>query len=174
MKLSFLSSIPGRLVDERFLDHRRRSSTFAMMAGALVSGGLLEYHLIHEHRIDWEIASVFLTCWSLSFPPLRGIASTTNPKSKQQDPAMRLLRSNPNTVSRKSAAFASIAGMLLVLFLAAPFILRRIRVAGNAADLSDFVRGFLLGLAITMGLTAALLFSRRFRNRHSTSPRSSH
>jgi hypothetical protein len=50
--------ILGVAVDERFLDHRRRSSTFAMMAGALVSGGLLEYHLIAQHRIDWDLAAV--------------------------------------------------------------------------------------------------------------------
>jgi hypothetical protein len=50
--------ILGVAVDERFLDHRRRSSTFAMMAGALVSGGLLEYHLIVQHRIDWDLAAV--------------------------------------------------------------------------------------------------------------------
>lgn len=47
-------------VDERFLDHRRRSSTFAMMAGALASAGLLEYHLIRQHRVDWELASILL------------------------------------------------------------------------------------------------------------------
>lgn len=44
--------------DERFLDHRRRSSTFAMMAGAVLSAGLLEYHLIAQHRIDWDLAAV--------------------------------------------------------------------------------------------------------------------
>ncbi len=58
MKLPFIGAIPNQIVDERFLDHRRRSSTFAMMAGALISGGLLEYHLLAQHRIDWELAAV--------------------------------------------------------------------------------------------------------------------
>ncbi len=58
MKLPFLGNVPGRVVDERFLDHRRRSSTWALMTGALVSGGLAEYHLFHDHRIDWEMFAV--------------------------------------------------------------------------------------------------------------------
>lgn len=58
MKLPFIGTIPNRLIDERFLEHRRRSSTFAVMAGALLSGGLFEYHLVAQHRIDWELAAV--------------------------------------------------------------------------------------------------------------------
>lgn len=58
MKLPLIGTIPNRLIDERFLEHRRRSSTFALMAGALVSGGLAEYHLLHDHRIDWGLFSV--------------------------------------------------------------------------------------------------------------------
>jgi hypothetical protein len=52
--------ILGITVDERFLDHRRRSTTFAAMAGALVSGGLFEYHLIRDHRYAWELGAVLL------------------------------------------------------------------------------------------------------------------
>jgi hypothetical protein len=52
--------ILGVDVDERFLDHRRRSSMLGMMAGAVVSGGLFEYHLIREHRYEWELLSVLL------------------------------------------------------------------------------------------------------------------
>ena len=59
-----LRILPRRLlgvaVDERFLDHRRRSSTLAMIAGALVSGGLFEYRLIAQHRWDWEMGGVLL------------------------------------------------------------------------------------------------------------------
>lgn len=58
MKMPFIGQIPNRVLDERFLDRRRRSSTFAVMAGALVSGGLAEYELIRHHRIDWELFSV--------------------------------------------------------------------------------------------------------------------
>lgn len=60
MKLPFVGAVPGPKIDERFLDHRRRSSTFAMMAGAVVSGGLFEYHLIHDHRLDWGLGSVLV------------------------------------------------------------------------------------------------------------------
>lgn len=60
MKLPLIGQIPNRLIDERFLEHRRRSSTFALMAGAVVSGGLVEYHLLHDHRIDWGLSSVLL------------------------------------------------------------------------------------------------------------------
>ena len=58
MKLPLIGQIPNRVIDERFLEHRRRSSTFAMMAGALVSAGLAEYHLLHDHRIDWGLFAV--------------------------------------------------------------------------------------------------------------------
>ena len=60
MRLPFIGSIPNRVLDERFLEHRRRSAALGLLAGALVSGGLLEYHLFHDHRIDWELASVLL------------------------------------------------------------------------------------------------------------------
>jgi hypothetical protein len=60
MKVPLIGQIPNRVLDERFLDHRRRSSTFAVMAGALVSGGLVEYHLLHDHRIDWGLFSVLI------------------------------------------------------------------------------------------------------------------
>jgi hypothetical protein len=50
----------GIEVDERLLDHRRRSSMLGMMAGAVVSGGLFEYHLIREHRCEWELFSVLM------------------------------------------------------------------------------------------------------------------
>lgn len=56
----FSRKVLGVTVDERFLDHRRRSSTFAMMAGALVSGGLFEYHLLRQHTYDWEMGGVLL------------------------------------------------------------------------------------------------------------------
>jgi hypothetical protein len=58
MKLPLIGQIPNRLIDERFLEHRRRSSTFALMAGAFVSGGLFEYELVRHHRIDWELFAV--------------------------------------------------------------------------------------------------------------------
>jgi hypothetical protein len=62
-----MTRILGVAVDERFLDHRRRSSTFAMMAGALLSGGLLEYHLLRQHRIDWDLLSILLAMVVVKF-----------------------------------------------------------------------------------------------------------
>lgn len=60
MKLPLIGTIPNRIIDERFLDHRRRSSTFAMMAGAVLAGGLFEYDLLRYHRLDWQLAAVLL------------------------------------------------------------------------------------------------------------------
>lgn len=50
----------GIPIDERFLDHRRRSTSLAAMAGAVVSGGLFEYRLIYQHHMAWELLSVLL------------------------------------------------------------------------------------------------------------------
>lgn len=60
----------GIAVDERFLDHRRRSSTFALMAGAIVAGGLFEYQLIRYHRYDWEVLSILLAMLVAKFTAL--------------------------------------------------------------------------------------------------------
>ncbi|HEY6447837.1 MAG TPA: hypothetical protein VIY53_15355 [Acidobacteriaceae bacterium] len=57
----------GVTVDERFLEHRRRSTSFSAMAGAIVSGGLFEYELIRHHRIDWELATVLLAMLAVKF-----------------------------------------------------------------------------------------------------------
>jgi len=57
-----LSKIPvlGKFVDERFLEHRRRSTSMAGIAGALVAVVFFEYHLIHDHSIRWELFLVVL------------------------------------------------------------------------------------------------------------------
>jgi hypothetical protein len=59
--------ILGIPIDERFLDHRRRSTSLAAMAGAVVSGGLFEYRLIHEHHVAWELLSVLLAMIVVKF-----------------------------------------------------------------------------------------------------------
>jgi hypothetical protein len=41
--------------DERQLDHNRRSSSFAVIAGMFTAFALLEYHLLVEHRISWDL-----------------------------------------------------------------------------------------------------------------------
>jgi len=55
-----LSRIPffGKFVDERFLDHRRRSTSLAGIVGALVAVGLFEYRYFHDHFISWDLLAV--------------------------------------------------------------------------------------------------------------------
>ena len=55
-----LSRIPlfGQFVDERFLEHRRRSTSLAGIVGALIAVGLFEYHYLHDHFISWDLLAV--------------------------------------------------------------------------------------------------------------------
>jgi len=55
-----LSRIPyfGKFVDERFLEHRRRSTSAAGIAGALVAVGLFEFRYFHDHYISWDLVAV--------------------------------------------------------------------------------------------------------------------
>ncbi len=55
-----LSRIPffGKFVDERFLEHRRRSTSLAGIAAALVAVGLFEYRYFHDHFISWDLLAV--------------------------------------------------------------------------------------------------------------------
>jgi hypothetical protein len=58
-----LSRIPilRNFVDERFLEHRRRSTSTAGIIGCLVAVGLFEYRLICQHFISWELFAVVST-----------------------------------------------------------------------------------------------------------------
>lgn len=58
----FLARIPllCGFVDERFLEHRRRSTSLAGIAGCLVAGALFEYRLIRYHVISWELMAVLV------------------------------------------------------------------------------------------------------------------
>jgi hypothetical protein len=55
-----LSRVPilGKFVDERFLEHRRRSTSIAGIVGALLAVGLFEFRLFHDHVISWDLLSV--------------------------------------------------------------------------------------------------------------------
>lgn len=57
-----LSRVPflGKFVDERFLEHRRRSTSMAGILGALLAVALFEYRLFHDHIISWDLLSVVL------------------------------------------------------------------------------------------------------------------
>jgi hypothetical protein len=47
-------------IDERFLDHRRRSTSLAAMAGAITTGGIWEYDWIARHFWNWELFSILI------------------------------------------------------------------------------------------------------------------
>jgi hypothetical protein len=48
-------------VDERFLDHRRRASSAAGIAGAVVAVLLTAYRWFHDHVISVELLAVVAT-----------------------------------------------------------------------------------------------------------------
>ena len=51
----------GRVVDERFLNHRLRSTSFGGMAGTVVAVGLFEYRYFHDHFWSWDLLAVAVT-----------------------------------------------------------------------------------------------------------------
>ena len=53
--------ILGRVIDERFLEHRRRSTSTAGIVASVLSLVLFEYHLAVEHMFRWELLSIGLT-----------------------------------------------------------------------------------------------------------------
>jgi protein-S-isoprenylcysteine O-methyltransferase Ste14 len=64
----------GRVVDERFLDHRLRSTSLGGIVGTIVAVGLFEYRYFHDHVLSWDLLAVALTvvgvklavmCWYL-------------------------------------------------------------------------------------------------------------
>jgi hypothetical protein len=58
-----LSRIPilNKFVDERFLEHRRRSSSIAGFATLILAGILFEYHIFAENKVDWDLLAVIAT-----------------------------------------------------------------------------------------------------------------
>jgi hypothetical protein len=58
MTIPILKRWTGRLVDERFLNYRLRSSSYAGMAGALVLGIIFEYRIFAKHHISWDLLEV--------------------------------------------------------------------------------------------------------------------
>jgi hypothetical protein len=58
MTLPILKKFTGRLVDERFLNYRLRSSSYAGMAGALVLGVIFEYRIFARHHISWDLLGI--------------------------------------------------------------------------------------------------------------------
>lgn len=58
-----LSRIPWlrQFVDERFLDHRRRSSSTAGFAALFAALCFFEYHIFAQHFISWELIAIMAT-----------------------------------------------------------------------------------------------------------------
>lgn len=58
-----LSRIPflGPFVDERFLEHRRRSTSAAGLVGALVTLCIFEYRIFAKHVVSWDLLAILVT-----------------------------------------------------------------------------------------------------------------
>ena len=44
-----------QVADERFRQHQRRSTSAAAIVGMLTLFGLLEYRVLVEHRVPWDL-----------------------------------------------------------------------------------------------------------------------
>ena len=55
-----LSKVPilGKFVDERFLEHRRRSTSVAGLTSCIVAVCIFEYRLIFQQLISWDLFAV--------------------------------------------------------------------------------------------------------------------
>lgn len=47
-----------QVADERSREHQRRSTSAAAIIGALIAFVMLEYHLLVEHRVPWDLIAV--------------------------------------------------------------------------------------------------------------------
>jgi hypothetical protein len=58
-----LSKVPilGKFVDERFLEHRRRSTSLAGIAACLVAIVLFDYRVFHDHIWNWDLLAVAIS-----------------------------------------------------------------------------------------------------------------
>jgi len=54
-------SLLERMFDERFLEHRRRSTSLAGVACGLVAVLLFAYRYYFDHRLSWDLLAVVLT-----------------------------------------------------------------------------------------------------------------
>jgi len=48
-------------IDERFLEHRRRSTSLAGIAGGLLATALWTYHYYFDHVWNWDLFAVAVT-----------------------------------------------------------------------------------------------------------------
>ena len=63
MSHPILNRVPflGPFVDERFLEHRRRSSSLAGIVAACLTLVLFEYRFISDHVWSWDLFSIVMT-----------------------------------------------------------------------------------------------------------------
>jgi hypothetical protein len=54
-------SLLERIFDERVLEHRRRSTSYAGVASGLVAGSLFAYRYYVDHRWSWDLFAVAMT-----------------------------------------------------------------------------------------------------------------
>ncbi|HEX9500815.1 MAG TPA: hypothetical protein VGA10_04105 [Thermoanaerobaculia bacterium] len=48
-------------IDERFLEHRRRSTSVAGIVGGIVAVGLWGYRYYFDHVLNWDLFAVAVT-----------------------------------------------------------------------------------------------------------------
>ncbi|HTP89495.1 MAG TPA: hypothetical protein VMJ34_21240 [Bryobacteraceae bacterium] len=48
----------GKVIDERFLEHRRRSTSVAGIAAAVLAIGLFEWRYWVNHRWSWDLLAI--------------------------------------------------------------------------------------------------------------------
>jgi hypothetical protein len=48
----------NHVADERFREHQRHSTSAAALIGVLTAFAWLEYHLLIEHRVPWDLIAV--------------------------------------------------------------------------------------------------------------------
>ena len=51
----------GRVFDERFLNHRLRSTSVGGVVGGALALGLFTYHYYHDHFWSWELLGIGIT-----------------------------------------------------------------------------------------------------------------
>jgi hypothetical protein len=56
-----------RIADERCLEHYRRSTSAAAIAGTITVFVLLEYHLLIEHRVPIDLIAVIYAMGAVKF-----------------------------------------------------------------------------------------------------------
>lgn len=54
-------TILRKIFDERFFEHRRRSTSIAGIAGAVLAVCLFEYRLLVNHVLNWDLLAIGLT-----------------------------------------------------------------------------------------------------------------